>query len=224
MRDVSIFDILGPIMIGPSSSHTAGAVRLGNMAAGIFHRPIRRADFYLHGSFAKTYRGHGTDLALVAGIMGLLPDDERIRQAYALAEAQGIEVAFHTTDLGYVHPNTVAIELTGVEDRFRIIGSSLGGGAIEISRINETDVLIHGEHPTLILSYQDKPGVISQITSRIAQAGVNIAAMKVSRQDKLATTVLELDGPIDQSVYETFEQDPQYHYIAEIGVIKHECI
>ncbi|CDB75385.1 l-serine dehydratase iron-sulfur-dependent beta subunit [Clostridium sp. CAG:265] len=129
MANIGIFDVLGPIMIGPSSSHTAGAARLGKIARTIVNKPIKDVTFLLHGSFKETYKGHGTDRALVAGILGMMPDDERLRDALLIAEKEGLEVHFLPADLGQVHPNTVKIVMTDCDDiNWEVLGSSIGGG------------------------------------------------------------------------------------------------
>lgn len=220
MRELDVFDILGPVMIGPSSSHTAGAVRLGNVAALIYNRKPKKVDFYLHGSFAKTYRGHGTDLALVAGMLGFSPDDERIKDAFALAKEEGIEVHFHEADLGYVHPNTVKILFEDDKGSFYVIGSSLGGGTIKIIDINGAEVALHADYPTLVLQYPDKVGVINRISSIMATAGVNIASMKVTRRQKEATMVLELDGKMDQTTYNFLASSMELNYLANVGAVE----
>ena len=129
MANIGIFDVLGPIMIGPSSSHTAGAARLGKIARTIVNKPIKDVTFLLHGSFKETYKGHGTDRALVAGILGMMPDDERLRDALLIAEKEGLEVHFLPADLGQVHPNTVKIVMTDCDDiNWEVLCSSIGGG------------------------------------------------------------------------------------------------
>lgn len=143
MANIGIFDVLGPIMIGPSSSHTAGAARLGKIARTIVNKPIKDVTFLLHGSFKETYKGHGTDRALVAGILGMMPDDERLRDALLIAEKEGLEVHFLPADLGQVHPNTVKILMTDCDDiNWEVLGSSIGGGLVEIYEINRNKVKI----------------------------------------------------------------------------------
>jgi L-serine dehydratase len=202
MHKDSIFNILGPIMIGPSSSHTAGAERIGRAAAAILGKPAVSAKFLLHGSFATTYRGHGTDRALVAGILGLDTDDERIRESFELAEAQGIAIAFEPADLGDVHPNTVEVQLTSADgDTLSVRGSSVGGGSIRIIAIDDEPVEFDGSLPVLILKHKDQQGMISRITFTIAMQGINIANLRVTREDKgqTATTIVESDTVVPQS-------------------------
>ncbi|HZK10399.1 MAG TPA: L-serine ammonia-lyase, iron-sulfur-dependent subunit beta [Clostridia bacterium] len=216
MKEVNLFDILGPVMIGPSSSHTAGAVRLGNIAAMIYNKKITRVDFYLHGSFANTYKGHGTDLALVAGILGLKTYDEKIVDAFSLADEEGLAFSFYRKDLGYVHPNTVRIVF---DENFSVTASSLGGGRVEIIDINGTEVSLQGDYPTLVLQYEDKLGIIQEVSALIAATGVNIAAMKVTRQRKHATMVLELDGKINKETFESLKV-LGLNYLASVGAVE----
>lgn len=201
MHKDSIFNILGPIMIGPSSSHTAGAERIGRAAKTIFGKPVVSAKFLLHGSFATTYRGHGTDRALVAGILGMDTDDERIRESFDIAEAQGISIAFEAADLGDVHPNTVEVQLAGEDgESITVRGSSVGGGSIRITAIDGEPVDFDGSLPVLILKHKDQQGMISRISFTIAMQGINIANLKVSRESKgqTATTIVETDTVVPQ--------------------------
>ena len=203
MAKANVFDILGPVMVGPSSSHTAGAVRLGIIARKIFGSQPQRAEIRLHGSFAETGKGHGTTLALAAGLMGMSPDDERIPQALALAKETGLEIQFGTADLGDVHPNSVEFTLHSADGRTAVIlGSSIGGGQIKILALNGFPVEITGAYPTLVVLHQDRPGVVAQVTSLLAAAQVNIAQMRVSRVKKgsQALTVVETDQPVEEPV------------------------
>ncbi|MHB9059794.1 MAG: L-serine ammonia-lyase, iron-sulfur-dependent subunit beta [Bacillota bacterium] len=196
----SVFDIIGPVMTGPSSSHTAGAVRLGLAGRAIVGGTPARARIGLHGSFAQTYRGHGTDLALVAGLMGMKTDDERIPAALNLAPGEGLEVSFELVDLGPdVHPNTARMVLTARDGReTTVVGSSIGGGRILVTRIGQFTVDFSGEYHAIILAYGDRPGVVAAATAVIAADQVNIATMRVSRQARRARalTIMELDQPI----------------------------
>jgi L-serine dehydratase len=196
-----VFDIIGPIMVGPSSSHTAGAVRLGLAGRVIMGGQPSRAALTLHGSFAQTYRGHGTDVALVAGILGMRPDDERIPDSFRIAREQGMEFSFSCADLGDVHPNSVLMELAGPNSSHTAVaGSSVGGGNILITRIDGFDVDFTGTSHALIVSYRDQPGVIAKITSILATEDVNIAAMRVSREGRhaRALAIIELDQPVSR--------------------------
>ena len=201
MKNYSVFDILGPIMIGPSSSHTAGAARLGKVARYIAGKDFSSVTFQLHGSFAKTYRGHGTDRALVAGILGMEPHDERLRDSIAIAKSEGITVKFLETDLGYVHPNSVKILFEKNDNtKVEVTGSSIGGGNIVITDIDGYQVEFTGEYATLFIRHMDQKGVINRVTAVLAQNNINIASMKVSRKDKgeVASMIIEADQPIPE--------------------------
>lgn len=200
---VSLFDVIGPVMVGPSSSHTAGAVRLGNIARRICQIQPRRVEFYLHGSFARTYQGHGTDKALVGGILGLPPDDERLRDSYQLALQNNMEYAFFTEDLGDVHPNTVRI-VSFLPDgsRSEMVGSSTGGGKVLITRVNDMAVRFTGQYPTLITRHLDQPGMVAQISSVLAKHLINIAFLEVFRSARgsLASMVIETDQTVNSEI------------------------
>lgn len=220
MKDYSVFDILGPVMIGPSSSHTAGAARLGKMAKEIADDSFIKVTFYLHGSFAKTYKGHGTDRALVAGILGMEPSDERIRESLKIAKEKGIEIEFVEKDLGYEHPNTVKIVFSYKDkDDYYIIGSSIGGGNILITNINGNKVTFSGNYPTILIRYMDQKGSISRISSILAKENKNIATMKVSREGKIATMVMEIDNPIEDKIIENISNLDEIIYITGINPI-----
>lgn len=221
MKDYGVFDILGPIMVGPSSSHTAGAARLGKVAKEIADKDFKKVLFYLHGSFGKTYEGHGTDKALVAGILGMEPSDENLKNSFNIAKEKGISFEFIEADLGYHHPNTVKIvfEFDDSEDVY-IIGSSIGGGNILITDINGNKVEFSGDYPTLLLKYKDQKGVISRISSILSTNEINIATMKVTREDNVATMVVEADSNIDQKVITDVEQLEEVLYIKGINPIE----
>lgn len=195
-----ISDILGPIMIGPSSSHTAGACRLARLAKDIYHDAFHKVVCELHGSFAHTYQGHGTDRALAGGLLGYYPDEVRLRNALTLAEHVGIEVLFEPEDLGPVHPNTIRFTFYGAQDPFTVTGSSVGGGAIIIININGTDVTFTGEKPTLILRYEDRFAMIHEVTDVIRRYHLNIATLRVTREDTVATMIVELDAPFSPNL------------------------
>ena len=188
----SLSEILGPVMIGPSSSHTAGACRIGKISSIIVNEKIKEVKFYLHGSFGKTYRGHGTDKALVGGILGMNTDDERIVSSIEIAERVGVKVEFIERDLGNTyHPNTVRLDIKTISDKnFSIIGSSIGGGNIEILNINGKDVYFTGKYNTLLINHIDKPGI------------VNIAYLRVFRDRKgdKASMVFELDDIVNEKM------------------------
>ncbi|MBN2879660.1 MAG: L-serine ammonia-lyase, iron-sulfur-dependent subunit beta [Clostridia bacterium] len=208
MESYGIFDVIGPIMIGPSSSHTAGANRIGYMARAIYGKKPHRVEFHLHGSFYKTRKGHGTDRALLAGVMGIAHDDSRIRDAFEIAKQRGIEYAFLKADLGDVHPNTVKICMYDAEGaRTKVVGSSVGGGKIVITKIDATDVEIDGEYSALITKHIDRPGIISKITKILADYEINIAFMKVFRHSKRDTArlVIQVDEIISEHAQKSIE-------------------
>ena len=204
LATTSAFEILGPVMVGPSSSHTAGALRCAQVAASLLEGRITKVTFGLWNSFAHTYRGHGTDRALVAGILGLDTDDENIKQAFDLAREQGLEYHFDIKgDDASIHPNTVDIEMvddTGATAQVR--GESLGGGKMRISRINGVGVDISGMYSTLFVAHQDVPGVLAALTNLLAYAHVNIAFCRTYRTEVggQAYSVFETDGTPDDTV------------------------
>ena len=203
MANIGIFDVLGPIMIGPSSSHTAGAARLGKIARTIVNKPIKDVTFLLHGSFKETYKGHGTDRALVAGILGMMPDDERLRDALLIAEKEGLEVHFLPADLGQVHPNTVKILMTDCDGiNWEVLGSSIGGGLVEIYEINGNKVKITGEYPTIITCHDDIPGTVSKVSTLFYDNDINIAHMTLvrSQKGKDATMTFEVDNNVSEEL------------------------
>ena len=202
MKSVGVFDILGPIMVGPSSSHTAGAARLGKVARAVAGADIEEVTFYLHGSFAKTYKGHGTDRALVAGILGMEPSDLRLRDSLEIARELGLKIDFKEADLGDVHPNTVEFIIRGKEGNYGLIGSSIGGGSIEVTSVNGNAVNFTGAYPTVIVSNRDVPGVLSKVASILYDNDINIAFMKVFRNQKgkNATMVFEVDHEITAEI------------------------
>ena len=198
---MNIFDIVGPIMIGPSSSHTAGAVKIGNACHKLMGEKIVKAAIMLHGSFLQTGEGHGTDKALVAGLMGLDVDDMRVPNSFSIAKDSGLEFCIGSTDLGDVHPNSVKLQIEGESGRqLEIIASSIGAGRIQICEIDGITVNFSGEHPTLIVHNLDQPGHVTEVTSMLSHKSVNIATMQLYRANRggEAVMVLELDQEIPQ--------------------------
>lgn len=201
--NLSLFEVVGPVMIGPSSSHTAGAARLARVAALIADRPFQRVEFGLHGSFAKTGRGHGTDKALLAGAMGIREDDEAIRDAFSLAEQRGLAYSFYEVDLPDSHENSARITFFHLDGtRTAVEGSSIGGGRIRINQIDGMAAGFSAESPTLLISQKDVTGVVSEISRTLADEKINIGVMRLSREarGKAAVTVLETDSPIPERV------------------------
>ena len=212
MMTTSAFEILGPIMVGPSSSHTAGALRIALVARSLGPSPLARVTFTLYNSFSRTYRGHGTDRALVAGIMGLAPDDVRVRDSFDLARKRGLDFEFVPSDAGAgLHPNTVTISMEGADGtRMSVTGESLGGGRVRISSIDGIAVEITGDYPTLFVAHQDRPGVLAALTSGLSAGGVNIATMRTFRERQGGRTcaVFEVDGGLDQALLEYLRRAP----------------
>lgn len=225
MTNPGVFDILGPIMVGPSSSHTAGAARLAKVARAIAGGKVKKVTFLLHGSFGKTYKGHGTDRALVAGILGMEPSDIRLRDSLKIAENEGLEVIFKEEDLGDAHPNTVKFLIETEDGReSEIVGSSIGGGSIAIKEVNGNKVKFSGDYPTLIISHMDVPGVISKVTSILYYEGINIAYMKVFRSQKgrEATMIFETDAKIGKTVIDEIESIEYISKVININPVKED--
>jgi len=193
----SLFDIIGPTMIGPSSSHTAGAVRLGALARAISGAQPREARIGLVGSFAATGDGHGTRLALIAGLLGMDCDDARIPDAFEVAAAEGLQFGFYEAELEGAHPNTAIFFLRNPEKPdIRVVGSSIGGGNVLVTQIDDYEVETDGRLPLLVVAHNDLPGVIHQVSGVLSDAGINIASMRVSRERRgeKALMLIELDS------------------------------
>ena len=210
---MNLFDVIGPIMIGPSSSHTAGAVRLGRLARELLGEPVIAADIGLHGSFARTGKGHGTDRALIAGLMGWQTDDARIPRSFDFAAQTGLSFHFEVVCLGdAAHPNTVVFALKGKnEGVLRITGCSIGGGRIKITEINGFPLELTGDFAALVTLHQDRPGVIHSVTGILAARTVNIAEMRVSRRKRGSTAVMviDVDGAVPDEVVSEVAVLPQ---------------
>lgn len=194
---MNVFDILGPVMIGPSSSHTAGAARIGLITRALLGRPPVKAHILFHGSFAKTYKGHGTDKAIIAGILGMNADDERIRFSPSAALQEGLQVTITTGEIENAHPNTAEITLWAKdEETVCLRGSSIGGGNILITMVNHMEVSLTGQQTTLIVLHRDTPGTIAAVTELMAAQGVNICNFRLSRKTKggQAVMTIEIDG------------------------------
>ncbi len=212
MPFISVFDVLGPNMIGPSSSHTAGAAVIAYLAQKMIAPPLKRVDFTLYGSFANTYLGHGTDRALLGGIMGFSTYDTRIRDSFSIAQERGIENHFipDRTESD-IHPNTVDIRMENAAGQVMVIrGESLGGGKAHITRINGVEVDFSGEYSTVIATQQDVPGVVAHITKVLSDRQVNIAFMRLFRESKgnTAYTIVESDGKLPQEIIAEMKANP----------------
>lgn len=212
MSFISVFDVLGPNMIGPSSSHTAGASVIAYLAQKMINGTLKKVEFILYGSFSKTYQGHGTDRALLGGIMGFPTDDIRIRDSFRIAKERGLEYCFTAdTEETEVHPNTVDIRMTNTAgDTMVVRGESLGGGKVRIVRINQVDVDFTGEYSAVIVIHQDKQGVAAHITKCLSDRNVNIAFMRLFREAKghTAYTIVESDDRLPEDVSEKIRENP----------------
>lgn len=208
---INIFDMMGPVMVGPSSSHTAGAARIGNMGRTLLGEEVARADIGLYGSFAETGYGHGTDRALLAGLLGMKPDDLRIPNAYEEANRAGMAYSFRTVELRDAHPNTALLELTGKSGKqLTLQASSTGGGAIVVNKIDGIDVNFTGDFNTLIVRNQDESGSVAAITSILSQVHINVANMSVNRHRRGgdALMVIETDQHIKPRQVEFLSELP----------------
>ena len=222
MSFISVFDVLGPNMIGPSSSHTAGAALIASLAQKMINGPLVKVEFTLYGSFAKTYRGHGTDKALLGGIMGFSADDMRIRESFRIAKERGLDFSFSVNEEETeVHPNTVDIVMTNAAgQRMEIRGESLGGGKVRIARINQVQVDFSGEYSAVIVIHQDKPGVAAHITKCLSDKNINIAFMRLFREAKghTAYTIVESDGRLPMDILENLRENVHVHDVMIVQV------
>jgi L-serine dehydratase len=202
-------------MIGPSSSHTAGACRLALLARHMLLRPPSKARLTLHGSFAKTARGHGTDRALVAGLSGMFPDDPRIPDALGIADAAGLAVSFDSGDLGDVHPNTVRIELRNEEESVSMVGSSLGGGQVRVFQVNGFEIDFSGSSYSLLIQHDDRPGVIARVARVIADDDGNIGRLHCARRKRggQAMMSVEIDKTLSQYVLDYLSRLPYVGWV-----------
>ena len=199
MIAIEIFEVLGPIMVGPSSSHTAGAVKIGYIARKLLGEPPLKAEILLHGSFEATGVGHGTDRALVAGLLGMSPDDMRIPDSFEIAKNNNLDISIGTINLKDVHPNTAVLKILGKSNRsLEVVASSVGGGAIKICKIDGLEANFTGSNPTLIIHNIDQPGHVAAVTSALCDKGINIATMKLYRDKRggYAVMVIETDQNI----------------------------
>ncbi len=213
----SVFDIIGPVMIGPSSSHTAGAVRIGKIVASIFGEDPSEVEFQLFHSFAKTYRGHGTDVALVAGILGMDTDDARIPDALDIAREKGIKVYWKINkESNTPHPNTTRIIIKNEHKTISATGVSIGGGNIQVTELNGFAVNLNMNTPTLIIVHQDIPGMIAKVTDILSEHGINIAQMNVTREKagEKAIMIIEVDSRQCEEAVLQIEKIPHLHNVS----------
>lgn len=217
MKKSTLFDIISPVMIGPSSSHTAGAVRLGLLAKNIYKNTPKKVVFKLYNSYAHTGKGHGTEKGLLAGVLGLSVDDRRIKNIFESDIAQEIDYSFEYYDNFKYHPNAVEMIFEG-ENKMFIAGESVGAGEVAIRKIDDFNVKLTGKYNTLILVYKDMPGMISQVTSILQSKNINIASLICDRnaKGKEASMIISIDGNIDSSVVETVEEIPEVYFVSYV--------
>lgn len=216
---MDLFDLIGPIMVGPSSSHTAGAARIGLVARKLLGAKPVYAKLMLHGSFAATGSGHGTDRALIAGLLGMQPDDERIPASFELAEKEGLRFEFSDTELKNAHPNSVKINLTGENGEYvELIAASIGGGRIKVCELSGMELSFSAEKPTLIVRNEDQPGSVADVSRILAECGINIATFQVNRSSRGADAimVIECDTPVTDELCGRIRALP--------GILKAVCI
>ena len=206
---MNVFEVMGPVMVGPSSSHTAGAVKIGSTARLLLREEVKYADIYLHGSFLATGKGHGTDKALIAGLLGMKTDDERIPTSFVFSEQKGLEYRFSGIELRNAHPNSVLLKLVGVHgNKIEIVASSIGGGAIVINKIDGVEANICACSPTLIINNVDEPGHVSKVATLLGQRAVNIATMHIYRDKRggNAVMIIECDQEVDLDAVESLRK------------------
>ena len=221
MSFISVFDVLGPNMVGPSSSHTAGAVAMANVAHKLLAPPLKKVDFTRYGSCAQTYQGHGTDRALLGGIMGFSTDDLRIRDSFSIAHERGLAFSFTPNETETdIHPNTVDIRMENAAGQVMTVrGESLGGGKMHIVRINGVRVDFSGEYASVVVIQQDKPGVVAHLTKVLSDRNVNIAFMRLFREGKgdTAYSIIESDGTLPEGIAEELRANP---YIRDVMIVQ----
>ena len=214
-RYKSVFDIIGPVMIGPSSSHTAGAARIGKIVRNIFGEQPDTVDIYLYESFAKTYRGHGTDIALVGGLLGMEPDDPALADSLKIAHEKGMEVLFVPKNEKADHPNSVQLLVSKGKRKLSVTGISIGGGNIQISELDGFKISLNMGVPTFIIVHQDVPGMIAKVTNCLSDMAINIGTMTVTRESKgeKAIMIIEVDQQEAGAIVDTLEKIPHIHNV-----------
>ncbi|AVQ32833.1 L-serine ammonia-lyase, iron-sulfur-dependent, subunit beta [Staphylococcus muscae] len=219
MKFKSVFDIIGPTMVGPSSSHTAGAVRIGLVARSLFGGQPAQVDIYLFGSFMETYKGHGTDVALVGGLLGYDTDDSRIESSLETAKELGMRVNFIEMSEERSHPNTAIIDMTDGETTISVEGVSIGGGKIEVVAINNFPINMSGNYPTLLVFHKDTFGTIGKVANVLGENSINVGSMHVSRKEKgdQALMTCELDESVSPAMIEEIRQIPGIITVSLMG-------
>lgn len=218
MKFNSVFDIIGPVMVGPSSSHTAGALRIAKVARDLFGEEIKWAKIHLYGSFAKTYKGHGTDLALAGGLLGFDTDDTRLRQSLAQAEQEGLEITFLEDTAATDHPNTVRLNIGNDNNSLEVVGISIGGGKVQITELNGFDLRLSGNHPAILVFHNDRTGAIASVTKILAKHDINIGHMEVNRKDvgKEALMVIEVDENVSEEILDVLSRAEHIIHVTKI--------
>jgi len=218
MKYRSVFDIIGPVMIGPSSSHTAGAARIGRVARSLFGREPKWANISLYGSFAETYKGHGTDVAIVGGLLDFDTDDTRIIDAIDIAKQKGMKLRFIEEDAVTDHPNTARVIIGDHNGELELVGISIGGGKIEIIELNGFQLKLSGNHPAILVVHNDRFGAIASVANILAKYELNIGHMEVARKDvgKMALMTIEVDQNIDNKILTELEQLPNILKVTKI--------
>ncbi|RXZ83510.1 L-serine ammonia-lyase, iron-sulfur-dependent, subunit beta [Paenibacillaceae bacterium] len=220
MRFKDVFSIIGPGMVGPSSSHTAGAVRIGRTARHVFGSLPKQVEIILYGSFADTYKGHGTDLALAGGLLDMATDDLRIRDSLRLAEQSGIEITIRTAHKAGLHPNTASLVLRDGQREEQVTGCSIGGGSIEITAVSGFDVRFSAMYPTLLIFHADRAGMIKEMTQLLNEQALNIGAMDLDRKSRggEALTVIETDGEAAPDLMEHIRLLPHVRRVCSVNI------
>jgi L-serine dehydratase len=208
MKYKSVFDIIGPIMIGPSSSHTAGAARIGRVARSLFNREPKWAKISFYGSFAQTYKGHGTDVAIIGGLLDYDTFDERIINSIQLAKKNGMDIEFIKEEAIPNHPNTARVKIGDDQGELELVGISIGGGKIGITELDGFELRLSGNHPAILVVHNDKYGTIANVSNVLAKYLINIGHMEVARKEvgKQALMTIEVDENIDHSVLKELEK------------------
>lgn len=217
MKKSTLFDIISPIMIGPSSSHTAGAVRLGLLARNIYKLTPKEVVFTLYNSYAHTGKGHGTEKGLLAGVLGLSVDDRRIKDIFDSELAKTIDYKFKYADNFKRHPNAVDMEFIG-DINMLIAGDSVGAGEIAIRKINDFNVKLTGKYNTILIVYKDMPGMISQVSSMLQYHNINIASLNCDRnaRGQQASMIISIDGNLNNDIVEAIEEIPEVYFVSYI--------
>lgn len=218
MKYKSVFDIIGPIMVGPSSSHTAGAARIGRVARKLFGKQPKRAEITFYGSFAKTYKGHGSDVATVAGILDFDTSDLRLKNSLVIAKKAGMEVDLTTSEILTEHPNTARIKLSDEQAAIEVVGVSIGGGKIEVLEVNGFSLQLGFDSPTMLVLHEDRFGMIAAVAKVLTQHRINVGLMEVSRHDRgsRALMAIETDAAVSAEVLEEIRQIP---YVFDVSLL-----